>query len=360
MYFPDTTTRPVLIIEQGFHSSTSVARCMDCMFELDFKDIENDVNREGMSAISLLCMGRRTLILTSIVDKGNYLKCGIYFRIRFLQKCHISTKRNDDVLYGCPFCITNGRTIDDSDATVFFNVKALFTHLSWHSRPLPDVPGFTIIDAAEVPSEHHNDYDLHFINPPVPHPVLETAVDLSLSPTGLAREPVRKLVGQRLLPDHTPAHELATGAKVTGLTWPEEYNGEWCLGWHDGKHASVPTESLALEPPPSHEMKMGGLSNIRAKVRWRFQPSHKDKGDWLALSKGDTITNINCKFLGVLLAQSANVALTNCILIQSLQGHILIIGAGPAPTLRANGASSPKFSSTQTPCRKALLRHPIA
>jgi hypothetical protein len=30
---------------------------MDCMFELDFKDIENDVNREGMSAISLLCMG---------------------------------------------------------------------------------------------------------------------------------------------------------------------------------------------------------------------------------------------------------------------------------------------------------------
>ncbi|KAI9171064.1 hypothetical protein HJFPF1_00543 [Paramyrothecium foliicola] len=223
--------------------------------------------------------------------------CGIYFRMRFLQKCHLATKRNDDVLYGCPFCITTGRTMDESDATVFFNVKSFFTHLSWHTRPLPPVPGFTVVDTAEVPPEHHNDYDVHFINPPVPHPVLEEAIDLSTSPVGVAREPVRKLVGQRLLPDHTRAHELATGARVTGLTWPEKYGGEWCLGWHDGVHASVPTESLVLESPPSHEIKMGGMSNMRAKVRWRFPVNNKDKGDWLALSKGDTITNINWAYI---------------------------------------------------------------
>jgi hypothetical protein len=264
------TKKPV-----GFTTSTSIARCTDCMFELNMADIETDSKRD---------------------DKGNFLKCGINFRIRFLQKCHLATKRNDDVLYGCPICIANGRTIDDSDATVFFNVKTLFTHLNWHSRPLPEIPGFTIIDTAEVPTEHHNNYDLHFPSPPVPHPALEADTNLSLSPTGIAREPIRKLVGQRLLPDRTPALELATGAKVTGLTWPEQYNGEWCLGWHDGIHASVPTESLTLQPP-SHEVKMGGLSNIRAKVRWRFHPSSKDKGDWLSLSKGDTITNINWAYI---------------------------------------------------------------
>jgi hypothetical protein len=255
----------------GISNLSSVARCISCAFEFDSKDTDMDSNRH---------------------DRGNFLKCGIYFRIRFLQKVHIATKRNDDVFYGCPFCIQDGHTIDGSDATVFFDVKALFTHLSWHPRPLPQVPGFTIIEAEEVPPEYQNDYDIHFPNPPDPHPVLEEdAARLSQLPTAVAKDSVRKINGQRLLPDRTPALELAAGARVTGITWLEQYNGEWCMAWHNGKHASVPTECLVFEAP--REMKMGGLSNWKAKARWKFRPNKDDKGDWLALSKGDTITNIN-------------------------------------------------------------------
>lgn len=183
---------------------------------------------------------------------------------------------------------------------MFFNLKSLFDHLGRHPRPLPEVPGIVVADSPEVPNQYRNDYDLHFVKPPVPHPVLEHEQETSLLPSGIAREPARKMYGQRLLGDRTPALELVVGSKVTGLTFPAKYGGEWCMGWYDGVHASVPLDTLKLEPPAQRDIRMDGTSLVRAKAKWKFV--HKDKSgtDWLKFDKDEVITNISCKSIQVL------------------------------------------------------------
>jgi len=258
----------------GFATSATVARCIGCLYELDFAEIETDVNRH---------------------DKGNFARNGIHFRVRFLQKSHISTKRIDDVQYACVFCVQQNHTMDKSDATVFFNQKSLFEHLARHPRPLPEVPGFTVIEAERVPEKHKNDYDIHFRQPPNSHPVIDRATEIARLPSGIAKEQARRMYGMRLLYDRSPALELAQGAKITGISFPAQYLGEWCFGWHDGNYASVPVDLVRLEPPPSKEICYDRSSNVRAKARWKFVQRDKEKdknGEWLKFDKGDTITNI--------------------------------------------------------------------
>ena len=199
-------------------------------------------------------------------------------------------------MYGCVFCIHEGRALDESDATVFFNTKTLFKHLARHPRPLPAVPGITVIETPTLPPAVTNNYDLHFRSPPEPHPALEKAAEIAALPTGTAKEAQRRLYGQKLLPDRTPAHEVAQGARITGLTWPSKYNGEWVFCWHEGAHASLPSDIIKLDPPPMGEIKMGGTSNIQAKTRWKFGYKDKERGEWLKFDKGETITNISCKY----------------------------------------------------------------
>ncbi|OAR01095.1 hypothetical protein LLEC1_05449 [Akanthomyces lecanii] len=256
----------------GFTGTATVARCTSCVFELSFHDIENDLGKQ---------------------NSGNLRQSNVGYRLRFLQKCHVQTKRPDDILYGCIFCIRLGRTMDPSDATVFFNVKSLFDHLARHPRPLPDIPGIVVIDGPDIPAKYRNDYDLHFTKPPVPHPALEHEQETAMMPTGVAKEPARRMYGQRLLADRTPALELVVGSKVTGISWPSKYNGEWCMGWYDGVNASVPLEALRLDPPPSRDIRMDGTSHVRAKSRWKFAHKDKDKTEWLKFDKDEIITNIS-------------------------------------------------------------------
>ncbi|UKZ73840.1 hypothetical protein TrVFT333_001493 [Trichoderma virens FT-333] len=225
-----------------------VAKCTHCLYEIDFKLLELDVGGK---------------------PEGNYTKNGVGYRLRFLQKSHLHAKRVDDIMYACVFCIHTSRTLDQSDATVFTSTAALFTHLARHPRPLPDVPGIAVVDQEEVPPHLANDYDLLFVNPPEPHP--------------------------RLLPDRTPALELITGAKITGLTWPARYAGEWAFGWHDGVHASVPMEVIKLDRPPFNLIKRNNTSRIRAKAKWRFAPKEKNE-DWLKFEKDEIITNITWSY----------------------------------------------------------------
>ena len=236
----------------------------------------------------------KTSLLTLRTAKGTYVKSGVEFRLRFLQKSHIPTKRVDDIMYGCVFCVHQGHTIDESDATVFFTAKTLMSHLARHPRPLPSVPGVRVIEDAEVPLGYANDFDVHFRVPAVAHPVIAHAAEKMNTPTGVGRETARRLNGQRLLPDRSVAHEFAQGARITGITWPQQHKGEWLFGWHDGVFASVPTDLVRLEPPPQNEMKIRGNSMIRAKAKWKFAP--KDKGDWLSFNKDEIITNITCEF----------------------------------------------------------------
>ncbi|KAF4457013.1 hypothetical protein F53441_1028 [Fusarium austroafricanum] len=262
-------------VKAGFASAVSVAKCVKCHFELDFNEIDLDVNR---------------------AERGNFIKNGIGYRLRFLQKSHLPTRRSDDVLYGCVFCITQGKTLHASDATVFVSQKALFAHLARHPRPLPAVPGFTVIDQAEVPAEHKNDYDLHFKNPTETHPALEKADEISYLATATSKEAARRMYGQRLLYDRTPALELVANAKICGLSWPAKYLGEWAMGWYDGQWASVPMEIIKLDPPPSSEVKIDGTSPVQVTSRWKFNHKDKGKSDWLKFEKDEVITNISWSY----------------------------------------------------------------
>ncbi|EQL01519.1 RING finger domain-containing protein [Ophiocordyceps sinensis CO18] len=251
--------------------SKIVARCSGCMYELDFNDIDSDVSKQ---------------------EEGNLSKDGIKYRIRFLQKSHLPAKRPDDVHYGCVFCIHQGHTLDMSDATVFFTTKALFSHLARHPRPLPKVPGVTVVEEAEMPEHLRNDYDIHFPNPPVAHPAHENRDDIIHRPTGIAKRDARRCYGQKQLYDRSLALELDKGARITGIKWPANHKGEWIFAWHDGVYASVPMELIQLDFPPATEMKMGGTSYVCAKARWKFGHKDKETGQWLKFDKHDPITNI--------------------------------------------------------------------
>lgn len=223
--------------------------------------------------------------------------------MRFLQKSHIAAKRVEDVQYACLFCAELGHTLHKSDATVFFSPGALLEHVARHPRPLPEVAGLTVIDGDhDVPDVHRNDYDLHLRYPPREHPVLDgSRLDVASGPggmpTGIAKETARRMYGQRLLPNRVPALQVAAGARITGLRWPEEHRGEWCFGWHEGAFASIPFDIMRLEPPPPEEIRYDSRSLVTAKARWRFVVKDKEFGDWLKFDKGDTITNLACKLL---------------------------------------------------------------
>ncbi|ODA76358.1 hypothetical protein RJ55_08204 [Drechmeria coniospora] len=249
----------------------TVARCTSCLYELDFSQMEMD----------LTCR-----------EEGNHSKSDIGYRLRFLQKSHLAAKRADDVHYGCLFCIRQGRTLDESDATVFFTTKALFAHLARHPRPLPEVPGITVVDGPEMPDHVRNDYDLHFTQAPAAHPAHEHAAEIAGQPTGVAKAQARRVYGQKLPFDRTEALELARGARLTGIAWPPKYGGDWMVAWHDGTFASVPTDLIKLDPPPADDISMDGTSHVRARARWKFSPKDKERGDWLRFDKNETITNI--------------------------------------------------------------------
>ena len=198
-------------------------------------------------------------------------------------------------MYGCIFCINDGQTPNESDATVFFSSKALLNHLSHHPRPLPRISGLTVMDGAQVPDHQMNDFDLHFKNPPRTHPTAQHAAEIAQQPSGVTRDHARKLYGQRRLADKSATLELAQGAKISGITFPAAYRGEWIFAWHEGVFASIPTELVRLNPPPMSEIKMGETSQIRARAQWKFAPKDKDAGDWLKFDKDDVISNISCK-----------------------------------------------------------------
>src|SRR5690606_20803023 len=139
--------------------------------------------------------------------------------------------------------------------------------------------------------------DIHFRGPPVPHPVVERAREIASQPTGVAKEQSRRLYGQRLLYDRSPALELSKGARLTGITWPAQYQGEWIFAWHDGNFASVPGDLVKLDTPPSSMVRYDRTSMVSARAKWKFAVKEKkgENGEWLKFDKSDTITNIACK-----------------------------------------------------------------
>ncbi|KAM0277696.1 hypothetical protein ACHAQH_005639 [Verticillium albo-atrum] len=254
----------------GFAGMHIIARCSHCFYETDYQHVEKDVKNS---------------------EEANYHSQGIGYRVRFLQKSHIATKRADETLYGCVFCIEAQATTEPSDATVFFTQRALFEHLARHPRPLPHVKGVAVVDGGEVPFNLRNNYDLHFKVTPARSPLAGSVEEVAAMATGRARTTVKKMYGMRMLGDRTPAFELAEGARIVGIEFPAKYGGEWAMGWHDGEYKSVPIDVLRLEVPGRGQVRMGAASGVEATAKWRFAPKGKDI-DWLRFEKGEAITNI--------------------------------------------------------------------
>ncbi|MBE3110830.1 MAG: hypothetical protein IMZ46_10025, partial [Acidobacteria bacterium] len=200
-------------------------------------------------------------------------------------------------MYGCVFCIHEGQMSQDGEATVFFSQRELCEHLARHPRPLPHVPGVTVIDEPSMPLMSAASYDVHLRAPQAESASDNKWGEIALLPCVTAKETVKKMYGMRLLHDRTPAFELAMGAKIVGVQFPDKYNGEWGMGYHDGKFASFPTESVRILPPPPHELILGGTSPARAVARWKFVIKEKGKAktEWLKFDKGDVISNICCR-----------------------------------------------------------------
>ncbi|KAB5536004.1 hypothetical protein GE09DRAFT_971710 [Coniochaeta sp. 2T2.1] len=275
-------------------ANTLVAKCTNksCMFELEWQAVEADLNKS---------------------DQANYRNTTIGFRLRFISKSHLAASHIDDNKYGCLFCVQLGRTPEESDATVFPNQKALFSHLARHPRPLPPVPGLTVIETPDIPAPFRDNYDLHLPHPPARSLMAGLARELSALPTAVATDSFRRTQLSVLrMPPTTDSSSVGVlqffaGQRIVGVEFPARFNGEWAVGWADNVRGVFPADCVKLEAPSEIRevmRKMGGgggggasgsTTGLRAVARWRRHPKDKEakEGGWLRFEKGEVISHIS-------------------------------------------------------------------
>ncbi|KAI8624260.1 hypothetical protein F5Y19DRAFT_480768 [Xylariaceae sp. FL1651] len=255
----------------GGFSTAVVAKCNHCLFELDFKSVEQDLNNDS---------------------SGSFTSNTVGFRLRVLQKSHLQIRNVEEQVYGCLFCIQQGHTNEESDATVFFNQKHLFAHMARHPRPLPRVSGITVIEEPELPPNFKDNFDLHFPHPPTESVMMGISREVARLPVAAAIDTRKISHGtMRLPPDRQAVLHFAVGARIVGIEFPVKYEGKWAMGWHDGVRAAFETDAVQLEAPPKGETRMQATSNVQAIARWKWN----QKGDerWLKFDKGEVIKNIS-------------------------------------------------------------------
>jgi len=262
-------------------ATRTAAKCTHCMFELSWSLVEADLHRRS---------------------SANYKTAGVGFRLRFLSKSHLPSKRVDEQAYACLFCVEAGNTQREGDATVWFTQKGLFEHLATHERPLREVRGLVVLEGAEIPEERRDDYDLRFLEPPRVRG--GEGSQYSEGIRGVAAETFKAVNGALKTPsDRAPVLQFAVGARIGGVEFPVRYGGEWSVGWADGTRAAFPVESVRLEVP----WEVGAVealqsasagSGRRAVARWKYNPPRegKDSRRWLRLEKGEVIVGVSCEF----------------------------------------------------------------
>lgn len=198
------------------------------------------------------------------------------------------------------FCIEDNKTVEEHDATVFFSVGQLFRHLAKHSHPVPYVAGISVLYGLQPPDML--DFDLHFQNnEPVPAQwtMAEIATKVATRPSAHATIVHHPKSTARTYrdPDGNQTLHFAAGAKIVGITFPDRFNGQWCVGYHDGDRGSFPATNIMLEMPQKEDVLMNPQSSLVAVAKWDFKPKDAIKdGGWLKFSKGDKITCIGYTF----------------------------------------------------------------
>ncbi|CAK7270841.1 hypothetical protein SEPCBS119000_004291 [Sporothrix epigloea] len=268
----NSSVRKISKLSNG-KAGVEAAKCTNCFFELKWDDIDND---------------------THYHPSANYRMHGIGYRPRFLTKCHVQTKLSHEPMYACVFCVQLGQTLEESDATVFFSQTQLFSHLARHTRPLPHVPGVTVIDGAELPPEFRNNYDIQFTLPPVTSELDGIRREIQQLPTATAIETFRKAGGAlRRPPDGSVPIQFPIGSKIVGIEFPAKFKGDWAVGWFDNVRGPFPTEHIRLNPPPRNEIRTQGTSALQATARWKWASSSVYRNsDWLRLDRNETVTNV--------------------------------------------------------------------
>ncbi|CAN8102200.1 unnamed protein product [Discula destructiva] len=263
------------IKKQGISvANIEIAKCKACSYELEWKAVERDLNNDASE---------------------NLKSEGIGFRLRVLSKSHLPAKRVGEQNYGCLFCVQQRQTTHPNDATVFFSQRQLFAHLARHPRPLPRVPGVTVIQSEQMPAQFANNYDLDFAASPRVSPLAHMMCDLSQLPTAIAVQTCRPGAAGTLRrrANDTEVLSYAAGARILGVKFPDKYQGEWCAGWSDHEYGLIEAEALSFEPPAANSVRNQGSSSMKAVARWKSAATAKDsKGDWLVFGKGEVITNI--------------------------------------------------------------------
>jgi hypothetical protein len=217
----------------------------------------------------------------------------------FLSKSHVKTSSVDEPIYACLFCIDEHKTIEEHDATVFFSVGSLFRHLAKHPQPLPNIRGITILYGLQP--AHVLDFDIHFTSsiPKLPEfSIMQIAQKVATRPSAYAittHHPKNTRSISRD-PDGNQTLHFAAGARIVGITFPERFGGQWCVGYHDGERGSFPSSAIALELPLREDVLMNAQSTLIAYAKWDFKPKDAKEGGWLKFSKGDKISAVGYTF----------------------------------------------------------------
>ncbi|KAK6828203.1 hypothetical protein PG987_011544 [Apiospora arundinis] len=236
-------------------NKVTVARCVECKYRHTLSEIEVDNNPKN----------------------GGLCTWGIKYRLRFLYKSHLPSESARITRYGCVFCLQEGRTPCESDATVFTTPDQLFRHLARHPQPLPEVDSFSVGYGETSPDDPTlGNFDLFFPNPP------------SRQPIGRAGSNIIRIITDRCC-KHGPSW-----ARILGVEFPEKWGGKQCTGWHDGAHGTFPAKCVSLLPPRKGNVRIPGINNdgVTVSARWKWEPSDPASG-WLTFDKGATIRNVS-------------------------------------------------------------------
>ncbi|KAI0133020.1 hypothetical protein BJ170DRAFT_651560 [Xylariales sp. AK1849] len=231
--------------------------------------------------------------------KANQSKEGVRYRLRFLYKSHVATDSVVAVRYGCLFCEHSGFTTREGDATVFTSEMQLLRHLAYHSQPLPQIPGVTVL-YGNLGEYHPNaeDYDLHFPDPPLDNPTsdLEAALFARLPVAQAVKSHVQRH-GEKAPTDpdgRKDVLQFLVGARIVGVQYPDQWGGKWCTGWHDGVRGAFPAKMIVLSPPSKSGVRLPGTNNdgVVVTARWKWETKDPSAG-WIVFDKNATINNVS-------------------------------------------------------------------
>lgn len=195
----------------------------------------------------------------------------------------------------CVFCVDDMKTPEVHDATVFFSTAQLMRHIAMRHKPIHQVDGLKIGHGTHA----DQDCDLVFKNEEIkPDPITRLCPYINSLPTAHAIQAHHPKSGSKFHPQDpigNPTLQFAAGAQIAGITFPAEFRGRWCSGYHDCSKGHFPTDTVHISPPSKSDIIMNSRSSLCATAMWDHKPKDTSAG-WLVFSRKEKITHIEYPF----------------------------------------------------------------